>query len=51
MRPSFKDQKTAQTVTGTIPGFDKPRGIVVAPSGRLAYVANIGSSTVAEVRL
>ena len=40
-----------QTVTGTIPGFDKPRGIVVAPSGRLAYVANIGSSTVAEVRL
>lgn len=40
-----------QTVIGTIPGFDKPRGIVVAPSGRLAYVANIGSSTVAEVRL
>jgi YVTN family beta-propeller protein len=49
-RVSIIDTRT-QTVTGTIPGFDKPRGIVVAPSGRLAYVANIGSSTVAEVRL
>ncbi|MGY2362695.1 YncE family protein [Pseudomonas azotoformans] len=40
-----------QTVTGTILGFNKPRGIAVAPSGRIAYVANIGNSTVAEVRL
>ena len=47
---SIIDTRT-QTVTGTIQGFYKPRGIVVAPSGRMAYVANIGNSTIAEVRL
>ena len=49
-RVSIIDTRT-QTVTGIIPGFDKPRGIAVAPTGRIAYVANIGNSTVAEVRL
>lgn len=41
----------AQTVTGTVTGFNKPRGIVVTPNGRTAYVANIGNSTVSQVRL
>lgn len=40
-----------QTKTGEITGFNKPRGIAVAPNGRIAYVANIGDSTVVEVRL
>lgn len=40
-----------QTVIGTITGFYKPRGIVVAPSGRIAYVASIGNATVSQVRL
>lgn len=40
-----------QDVIGAIDGFDKPRGIVVSPDGRTAYVANIGNSSVAVVRL
>ncbi len=42
---------STQNVTGTILGFDKPRGIAVTPSGRIAYVANIGNATISEVRL
>ncbi|MFA5978743.1 YVTN family beta-propeller protein [Pseudomonas sp. TE36184] len=40
-----------QAITGSIQGFNKPRGIVVAPNGRTAYVANIGNATVSQVRL
>lgn len=49
-RMSILNTRT-QTVTGTLTGFNKPRGIVVTPNGRTAYVANIGNSTVSQVRL
>ncbi|MBA1295972.1 YncE family protein [Pseudomonas lurida] len=49
-RVSILDTRT-QTVTGTLAGFNKPRGIVVTRDGRTAYVANIGNGTVSQVRL
>jgi YVTN family beta-propeller protein len=38
-------------ITGTIGGFEKPRGIVISPDGRNAYVADIGKTIVCRVRL
>ncbi|WP_339540375.1 YncE family protein [Pseudomonas sp. RA_5y_Pfl1_P24] len=38
-------------ITGTIEGFDKPRGMVVAPDGRNLYVADIENGSVSMVRL
>ena len=42
---------STQAIIGSIQGFNKPRGIVIAPNGRTAYVANIGNSTVSQVQL
>jgi DNA-binding beta-propeller fold protein YncE len=36
-------------VTGSYAGFNKPRGVVVAPDGSHGYVANIGGDSVSLV--